>query len=321
MRKLMARYNVLRENQKFVDITQVRSMAKYMASVREQHGMGMAKAVRLLAAQLMNGFEVVALEKGSAYDVLRALGVMLVIDGRNVKITDSSGSFSFQDDYYYTATKYALLNVSKRYEVPLTLVDHRDRNSVQRIVGDKSDVKLVGFFASGEYLKNRMTKMWGGKDLEKVRQVVFKDDIVRADRGVKIIKTKYVKALNWRRAGTRDEWLDIFDDVLAHNFDKKKTEQLKRYMDRGEFKRTRDRLRRMGAFEIIHPKRVMSEYVYDALFCEVGYDPPLWMSFVVRGCNNLLRYQGDRLEQLSTAYDGVSSISSSNDSMGKVKKK
>ena len=142
MSKLLARYRALEQQKKFVDITQVRGMVKYMDNVREQHGYNLAKAVRLLAAQMVNGFEVVSLERGTVFDQLKILGVNLQIEGRNVKIQDLEGEFSYTDDYYYTATKYALYKILRKYDIKLTLVDQRDRNSVQKVFGDKSDSML-----------------------------------------------------------------------------------------------------------------------------------------------------------------------------------
>lgn len=311
MRKLFARYKVLKEERKFVDITRVRTMVKYVANIKEQHGEKLAKAVRLLAAQLMNGFEVRALDQGSVYDQLSLLGVNLRIDGRNITITDLKGTFSFTDDYYYTATKFALLPLLKKYNLSLTFVDQRDRNSVEKILKDKSDIAMVEFFAGGGYLKHPLTKFWGGKGLGLVRKVEFNPNIIQVGRGVKLIKTRKLATLNWRMAGSKSDWLDIFSKVLSHDFDKKKTEKLKSLMDRNDFKRVRDRLRRFGAFEILYPKRIMCEYIYDALFVEIGYDPEQWMSFVIRGINNLLRYQGDRFEQLVCAHDDIVSNSTS----------
>lgn len=316
MRKLMARYKCLEANKKFVDVTQVRAMTKYMSSIREQHGMKMARAVRLLAAQMMNGFEVVALERGSAYDQLEQLGIKLTIDGRKITIKDGKGDFTYQDDYYFTGTKYALLGIVRKYGVPLTLVDQRDRNSVEKIVGAKGDRELVEFFSSGQYLKHRLTRLWGGVGLDKVRAVVPGRDVVKVGvKGVKLIKRRDVKVINWQKASTRNEWLEVFDKILAHDFDKKNTEYLKPLMDRGDFRKVRDRLRKLGAFDVIRPRRAVSELVYDALSIEIGPNPELWMSFVVRGCNNLLRYQGDRFEQLICAHDEIASIISSEDSV------
>ena len=175
MSKLLARYRALEQQKKFVDITQVRGMVKYMDNVREQHGSGLAKTVRLLAAQMVNGFEVVSLERGTVFDQLKILGVNLQIEGRNAKIPDLEGEFSYTDDYHYTATKYALYKILRKFDIKLTLVDQRDRNSVQKIFGDKSDSMLVAKFRSGEYLNNKFSKFWGGKGLDVVRSVRFKD--------------------------------------------------------------------------------------------------------------------------------------------------
>lgn len=308
MRKVMARYQVLEQKKKFVDITQVRSMVKYMASVREQHGMKFAKAVRLLAAQMMNGFEVVSLDRGSAHEQLKVLGVDLSIDGRDVTVRDLVGEFKYRDDYYFTATKYVLLGVLKKYDIKLTLVDQRDRNSVMKIFGDKSDEILVENFSSGAYKSNRITKLWGGLNMENARPAVFREDVGLVGRDIKIVKrTKVV--VDWEKAKSREDWLVVFENILTHNFDKKRTEQVKALMDKGKFKRVRNRLRRMGAFEIMHPCKILAEYIYDALLIEIDYDPATWVSFVVRGCNNLLRYQGDRIQQLSHACDELSSVS------------
>lgn len=311
MRKLISRYRCLARQKKFVDVTEVRSMVKYMASVREQHGLKIAKAVRLLAAQMMNGFEVVALDKGDCFDQLKELGVYLSINGRDVIIRDLEGEMKYRDDYYFTATKYALLNVVRKYGVPLTLVDQRDRNSVSKILGDKSDVKLVDFFASGAYFESKLTRFWGGLNLECVRQVCCRDVQRVCGREIKIVKRRETKDLNWKGAQTRQDWLDVFDRVMCHDFDKKRTEYLKPLMDRNDFKRVRDRLRKLGAFDFLRPRRNLGELIYDALSLEMGINPEQWMSFLIRGCNNLLRYQGDRFERLICAYDEVSSVTSS----------
>lgn len=314
MRRLMSRYNCLESHKKFVDVTQVRSMIKYVASVREQQGMKLARAVRLLAAQMMNGFEVVALEKGSCFDQLQALGVHLTINGRAVTIRDLAGEFSYQDDYYFTATKFALLEVLKKYKIPLTLVDQRDRNSVMKIVGGKGDVDMVNYFSGGGYLKNKLTKFWGGVGLDKVRKVSYRDVLNLCGKQIKLVKTRSVKTLNWHNVSKRDDWLDIIEKVISHDFDKSKTEYLKSLMSKSDFKRVRDRLRKLGAFDFMRPRRQVSELVYDALSIELESNYELWMSFIIRGCNNLLRYQGDRFERLIVAYDEISSVSSSNSS-------
>jgi len=311
MRKLMARYKCLEKNKKFVDITQVRGMVKYMSSVREQQGVRVAKAVRLLAAQLMNGFEVVALERGSCFDQLLALGIYLQINGREVVIRDLEGEFKFRDDYYFTGTKFALRDLLRKYKIPLTLVDQRDRNSVQKIVGGKSDVDLVGYFSSGAYLKNRITKLWGGLGLESVRKVLYRDVQPVGKRGIKIVKRKESKELNWKAAASRQDWVRVFGQILSHNFDKKKFEYLKAVMERSDFRKVRDRLRKLGAFDIIRPRQDLCEMIYDALSIEIGMKHDVWMSFVIRGVNNLLRYQGDRLEQMCCAHDEIMSITSS----------
>lgn len=313
MRKLMGRYQALEKQRRFVDVTQIRGMVKFVSSVREQHGDQVAKAVRLLASQMMNGFEVVALNRDTVFDKLNELGVHLQINGRQITIRDLEGEFTYQDDFYYTATKWSLLELMRRYKLPLTLVDQRDRNSVQKVLGDKSDISMVKFYASGEYQKHRLTKFWGGVGLENCRKVVFRDDVVQVGRGIKIVKTRFSNQLNWQEAKTKEDWLKIFDNVISHNFDKKETEPLKQAMKGADFKRVRDRLKKWGAIKgpAVHSLRAMSEYCFNALNMELGYEPRLWMCFVVRGCNNLLQYQGDRLDRLIKAHDEITSVCSS----------
>lgn len=307
MRKLFARYNILREQRKFVDVTQVREMLRYLQNTHQQQGVQMAKAVRLLASQMMNGFEVVELDTKNVYNTLRKLGIQLTIDGRKVKIEDSSGVQEYVDDFYFTATKWIFSEVIGKYKLGLNFIDQRERNSVKVLFGDNSDKTMVAKFADGSYLKNPRTRFWGGQNLSGLRKVVFNEMLIVGE-GFKIVKMRSRKVLKWTEAETRSDWVEVIERVVSHDFDKKDTEKLKPLISRADFNAVKRYLREVGALSGFIEKKELCDYVYDALERELPFDRDKWMSFIVRGCNNLLRYRGDRFDKLLTAFDEVSSV-------------
>lgn len=123
-----------------------------LKGVLEQAGPVVAKQTRLLCALKGGGFHEMNVKSVTIADALKACGVDMVVDGRNVSIKDAKGEFSFRDDFYWTGCRALLNDLLEVSGLSFPFVDLRNVNSVKAMAGDQDPHEyLKGLLESGNY--------------------------------------------------------------------------------------------------------------------------------------------------------------------------
>lgn len=290
MRKLAARYSALERSNNMVEVSDLRDALRQLDSIKNTYGHCTAKEVRFLASQILSGFTVVSNEKGDTEKWFERNKIALERNGREVKIKDVEGEFSFIDDYYNTGLKALLWEHLRSGEIAIGFTDERERVSVKRILGSFMDEDLVGFFLDGRYEKTTSTRFWGGKfdgwrPLKLPALKAFKDTVklVRVRQG-----NSFVPLLM-----RKDGWFNITKDILTGKINRAETEALKDKLPRNEYRRMRKELgrrHRAGSRTLDNVCLWVTNYLEEEYLLHGKRE---WaMSFLIRGSADLLHWDG-----------------------------